>query len=94
MQRLTIQAATHLSAQSLYSALSEFSPQFTVDDELQSFVSVDLGSDRQVVEVLDAVQRFVDARAEGAAMTSLLVAVNEKRYRLNADLNRADPRRS
>jgi hypothetical protein len=91
MQRLTIEAATHLSAQNLYSVLSEFNPKFTVDDERGCFVSVDLGSDRQVVEVLNSVQRFVDARAEVAAMNSLLVAVDEKRYRLNADLNRADP---
>lgn len=90
MQRLTIQAATHLSAQGLYSALSEFDPELATDIDGQCFVSVDLGSDRQVVRVLDAVQRFVDARTEGAAMTSLIVAVNDKRYRLNADLNRAD----
>ena len=90
MQRLTIEAATHLSAQGLYSALSVFDPELTTDDGGACFVTVDLGSDRQVVEVLDAVQRFVDTRAEGAAMNSLIVAVNEKRYRLNADLNRAD----
>ena len=91
MQRLTIEAATHLSAQGLFSVLSEFNPALTVDDETgRYFVSVDLGSDRRVVEVLNAVQRFVDMRAEGTAMNSLVVAVNDKRYRLNADLNRAD----
>ena len=91
MQRLTIEAATHLSGQELFSELSEFNPALIIDDEDRCFVSVDLGSDRRVVEVLNAVQRFVDARAEGATMnSSLMVSVNEKRYRLNADLNRAD----
>ena len=91
MQRLTIEAATHLSAQDLFGVLAEFNPALTVDDETgRFFVSVDLGSDRRVVEVLNTVQRFVDMRAEGTAMNSLVVAVDERRYRLNADLNRAD----
>jgi hypothetical protein len=83
VQRLTIQAASPLSAQGLYSALSEFSPDFTTDDEGTCFVSVDLGSDRHVVFVLDSLQRFVDSRAAGAAVNTVVVQLDDRRYRTN-----------
>jgi hypothetical protein len=84
MQRLTIQAATHLSAQGLYSALSDFHPELVVDDEDKFFVSVDLGSDRQVVEVLDALHRFLDSRAEETVVNSMVVSLDERHYTLHS----------
>ena len=81
MQRLTIQAASLWSAQGLYSALSEFRPDFTTDDDGTSFVSVDLGDDAHVAEILSAVQRFLDSRGDGVAVHSVLVSLDERRYR-------------
>jgi hypothetical protein len=57
-----------------------FYPQVVTDDEGKCFVSVELGSDRDVVEVLAAIQRFVDARAADAVEKSVVVAINERQY--------------
>jgi hypothetical protein len=57
MQMFTVQAATPASAAALYSALSPFHPELETDDEGRCSVSVALGSDRQVLEVLDAIPR-------------------------------------
>jgi hypothetical protein len=83
VQRLTIQAASPLSAQGLYSAVSEFNPDFTPDDEATCFVSVDLGSDRHVAFVLDSLHRFVDSRAAGVAVNTVVVQLDGRRYRMN-----------
>jgi hypothetical protein len=80
VRRLTIQAATPSSAHDLNSALSVFYPQVVTDDEGKCFVSVELGSDREVVEVLAAIQRFVDAKAVDAVKKSVVVALDERRY--------------
>jgi hypothetical protein len=55
MQMFTVQAATPASAAALYSALSPFHPELETDDEGRCSVSVALGSDRQVLQVLDAI---------------------------------------
>jgi hypothetical protein len=81
---LTIQAATPLSAQGLCSALSPFNAELTTDDEGRSFVSVELGSDRQVVEVLNALQRHLDTRAEGTVVDSVVVALDERKYTMHS----------
>lgn len=62
---------------------SEFNPDFTTDDEGTCFVSVDLGSDRHVGFVLDSLQRFVDSRAAGVAVNTVVVQLDGRRYRMN-----------
>jgi hypothetical protein len=88
MQRLMIRAATHSSAQGLYSALSAFNPELLADDEDGWFASVELGSDQNVVEVFDAIQRFVDSRAAGAVPNSVVVALDEREYTIHPQQNR------
>ena len=85
MQQLTIQAATHLSAQGLYSALSEFQPELHTDAENRCFVSVQLGSDRHVVDVLAAIQHFADSRAAGALENSVVFELAERQYTIHPD---------
>jgi hypothetical protein len=80
LQRLTIQPATHQSAQDLCSALSDFDPELGTDGEERYFVSVELGSDQRVVEVLNVLQQFVDSRVVGAVEQSVVVALDERRY--------------
>ena len=89
MQRLTIQAASRWSAQGLYSALSEFRPDFTTDDEGTCFVSVDLGDDGHVAEVLSTLQRFLDSRGDSVVAHSVLVSLDERRYRMRGRLSPA-----
>jgi hypothetical protein len=79
MQMLTIQAATPESAQNLYNTLAEFHPEL-VDQDGKWFVSVGLGSDRQVVQVLDAIHSFLDARSAGTPPDSVVVALDERKY--------------
>jgi hypothetical protein len=77
MHRLTVQAATYLSAQSICSALSEFDPELIVEDDDQFFILVDLGSNRHVVEAVNALHGFLGARADGTAVTSMFVALDD-----------------
>jgi hypothetical protein len=65
MQAITIETATPLSARGLYHALAEFDPQLSTDDKGRCFVSVQVGSDQQVVEVIDAIEAFVDSYNRG-----------------------------
>jgi hypothetical protein len=85
MQQLTIRAANHLAAQDLYSALAAFAPELSTDDEGRCFVSVELGSDERVLEVLDAVQRFVGSRAEGALRDSVIIEMDEREFTIRPE---------
>jgi hypothetical protein len=71
MQTLTIDAATADSAAALYSALSAFRTEL-VEWEGRYRVEVSLGrSDREVVDVLNAIERFVNERHTGSARIKL-----------------------
>ena len=89
MQRLAIHVASPLSGWEVYSALSEHHPDFFPDDE-GCIVSVDLGNERDAVAVLDSLQRFLDTRP--GTDSSLIVSLDERRYRLHGEL-RAFPAR-
>jgi hypothetical protein len=83
MQTLVIEATTQESGQELYSVLSEFHPElFTGSDGGQ--VSVGLVSDRQVVEVLDAIQRYLTENALRSLVSSLRIAVAGRSFTLYA----------
>jgi hypothetical protein len=41
-----------------------------------------------VVEVFDAIQRFVDSRAAGAVPNSVVVALDEREYTIHPQQNR------
>jgi hypothetical protein len=83
MQMFTVQAATPASAAALYSALSPFHPELETDDEGRCSVSVALGSDRQVLQVLDAIHQHLRSRGEVGTVNSLTVALDERTYTLH-----------
>jgi hypothetical protein len=81
MQTLTIEAATPDSAFALHEALSGFRAELRVTDEGKSYVGVTLGqSDREIVEVLNAIEDYVMQRATGPAR----IALNGRKYVLHA----------
>jgi hypothetical protein len=65
----TVQAATPASAAALYSALSPFHPELETNDEGRCSVSVALGSDRHVVQVLDAIHEHLRSHGEDGTVT-------------------------
>ena len=81
MQVMTIEAATPLSAQGLYSALAAFHPELVTDDEGRCYVSVQLGNDRRAAEVLDTLHEHLRSRAEDASVSSVTVALDEGQRR-------------
>jgi hypothetical protein len=68
MEALTIDAASQDSARSMLDALTDFEPQLveTVDGGFQVVVGL-AGSDRRIVEVLNALERYVTERDDGPA---------------------------
>jgi hypothetical protein len=83
MQTLTIQAATPESAQGLYEALSAFDVQLSEDENGPCRVEVRLGGgDREIVDVLNAIERHVTERKAGPAR----IRLNEHDYTLHAAL--------
>jgi hypothetical protein len=71
MKMLTIQTATSESAHGLYNALWAFHPELDKDDEGESIVSVELGSDRQVHEIFDALDLHRDSLTVDPAISSV-----------------------
>lgn len=66
-----IEAASHESANQLCSALSDFDAEL-VEDGGTYRVSVELGQDDpRMVSVLDAIEGYVNARADGPATVLL-----------------------
>lgn len=81
MQTLTIEAATPDSALALHQALSGFRAELRVTDDGRSYVEVALGqSDREIVEVLNAIEDYVTQRAAGPAR----IGLNGHTYALHA----------
>lgn len=72
MQRLTIEAATRDSALGLYAALERFDVELAESEDGRCHVHVALGrSHRDIIEVLNAIERYVTERHAGAARISL-----------------------
>jgi hypothetical protein len=59
MPMITLEAATPQSGRALYSALSPFDPELDTDDEGKCFVSVSVGSVREMLEVRDIQRHLV-----------------------------------
>lgn len=71
MEKLTIKARTAESAQSLYAALDEFQAEI-VESEDGWRVEVELGrGDREIVDVLNAIERSITEREAGPAQIEL-----------------------
>lgn len=75
----------HLAAQDLYRAPAAFAPEVSADDEGRCFVSVELGSDEHVLEVLDAVRRVMDSSADGAQRDSLVIEMDEREFTIRPE---------
>jgi hypothetical protein len=75
---LTIKARSVESAGALYSALAQFRPELEDDEQGGLYVSVELGSDRRIVEVLDAIQLFRANRAAAAATSALTLELDSR----------------
>lgn len=81
MQTLTIEAITRESARDLYAALSAFRARLWEDDEGPSRVEVTLGrGDREIVDLLNAIEAYVTERHAGAAH----VRLNDRSYTIHA----------
>ena len=71
MEKLTIKARTAESAQSLYAALTDFQTAI-VESEDGWRVEVELGpGDREIVGVLNAIERCITQRQTGPAQIEL-----------------------
>jgi hypothetical protein len=84
MQELTIQAASPESAANLYSALSQFHPEIDVDDDRQHFVRVALGSDGEIIQILDTIQRFLADRSGTNGSDSVSFALGGRDYTMRS----------
>jgi len=84
MQTLVIEATTHESGDALYSVLAEFNPELVTDANGGRHVSIGLVSDRQVVELLDAIQEYLRENALRSLVSTLRVAVAGRSFTLYA----------
>ncbi len=84
MQTLVIEATTHEHGQELYSVLSKFHPELFADANCDRHVSIGLVSDRQVVELLEAIQRYLTENALRSLVSTLRVAVAGRSFTLYA----------
>jgi hypothetical protein len=67
MQRFTVHAATAYSARAIAAALSQFDSEWApVDDHYEVMVRL-AGGDREVVDVLNALELYVAERKNGPA---------------------------
>jgi hypothetical protein len=84
MQTLVIEATTHDSGQALDSLLSSFDPELFNGEDGRHDMSIGLVSDRQVVDVLDAIQRYLTDQALHSLISSLRVVLDGRAYTLYA----------
>jgi len=82
VQTLMIEPATAESGHALYNALWSFHPEFTEDETGRALVSVCLRDDSQVLEVFDAIEKFLAERRPDPAPTSIDLSLNGRRYRI------------
>lgn len=72
MNTITIEAATPESALALYEALADFGAELRASEDGRRFIDVELrGSDRKIVDVLNAVEDYVTRRNDGPARIEL-----------------------
>jgi hypothetical protein len=81
MQAITIDAASEDSARSLLEVLSAFDAELVDSPDGGRQVVVPLTSDRRIVDVLNALERYVSERANGPARLEL----EGRRYTLHPE---------
>jgi hypothetical protein len=67
MQSLTIHAATAYSARAIVAALSEFDSEFAAANGEYEVTVTLRGGDREIVDILNALELYVTERANGPA---------------------------
>jgi len=70
MNTITIEAATPESAVGLYAALGPFGAELRKGADGRRFIDVEFGGDRQIVDVLNAMD-YVTERDDGPARVAL-----------------------
>ena len=78
METITIEAATPDLGRVLYSALSAFYPELDIDADGNCIVSVRLSSERQRLEVTDAIQLHLADRGDDAVNSVSFAPGNEQ----------------
>jgi hypothetical protein len=87
MRGITIDAKSLESAQALYDALSTFGPQLTGSRDKGYRVTIDLAnSDRQIIAILDALEKHVRQQGSGPAR----VEVDGRRYTMHTQESSED----
>jgi hypothetical protein len=86
---LSTKAATAESGHALYNALQQFHPELDEDGTGDYYVSVGLGNDRQVIEVLNAIQAFLAHGAVGA-VESMSVSLDGRSYRIHGEAQKGE----
>lgn len=82
MEKLSILAATPESGRRLYDALSGFDAELIQSEDGTFQVEIALtGGDREIVDLLNAIERHVTERRAGPAR----IALHGRRYTLHAD---------
>ena len=72
MNKITIEAATPESALALHRALAGFRAELRESDDGRRYIDIELsGGDREIVEVLNAVEDYVTHRNDGPALVAL-----------------------
>jgi hypothetical protein len=80
VQDFSVEAASFESATRLFSALAQFEPELTTDEQGRFFVSVELGGDTRVVKILDTIQKHLAERKEDDPVSCVAVALDDRRY--------------
>ena len=66
MERLTIHAASAESAHAMLAVLGTFSAELVAREDGGFEVTVELAGDREIVDVLNALEQYVSSRSEAA----------------------------
>jgi hypothetical protein len=90
VQTMTIKAATIASGHALRNALARFEPSLDVQDG-ECFVSIELGGDRHVIEVLAAIEDYVTTRPAGGTVSSMSVALDGRGYTVHRRPTESSP---
>lgn len=65
MESVTIRAASFASGRAMITVLSAFDAELVSDDDGNYRVAVTLGNDREIVDVLSTLERYVSDRQSG-----------------------------
>jgi hypothetical protein len=80
MRKLTIEAASSESARHILDALASFDPELLDDGGGVPSVAVAIRDDRQLIQILNAIEQHITARSQGAAVLDL----GGRKYQMDA----------